>query len=278
MEKGQVCGSSNRGPRSTGPPQQQPSEPPGQQQQQRWKPYRRSDFHSNFDEDIPAIEDHAEMQYDDPGQEQEDDDYKSDNDNDSEHGPENNDNAAQQANEDLDGSENDEAIEQALAAMGNFGNDEDDVAPDEQEVLNPDPDAEVLDALDLGFVRPAGGARREGVSELRCGQIRYNVVSEFMRAHCEYHADCHRQRTVKGSEGKTKKCQGQGRCLGTLLAWLDSGKDYETKAAHQKAASASKAIREEARRKFMQTREGQEFAQFERDKRAGEGDEPDDIR
>eukprot|EP00435_Cladocopium_sp_Y103_P064171 s978_g25.t2 len=271
--------SSNRGPRPRGQPQQQPSEPPGEQQQQRWKPYRRSDFDSIF-EDVPAIEDDAEIQYDDPEQEQENDDDKSDDDNDSEHESENDDNddnAAQQAHEDLE-SENDETIEQALAALGGFGNDEADVAPDEQVVLNPDPDAEVLDALDLNFVRRATGQRREGVSELRCGQLRYNVVSEFMRAHCEYHVDCHRQRAVKGSAGKTKKCQGQGRCLGTLLAWLDSGKDYDTKAAHQKAASASKAIREEARRKFTQTREGREFAQHERDKRAGEGDEPDDIR
>ena len=65
------------------------------------------------------------------------------------------------------------------------------------------------------------------------GYLVYNEQERKINAHCEKHesakAHCHMDRAIIGRR------RGQGRPIGTLVAWLRSSSDYDDKAAHQAA-------------------------------------------
>ena len=124
--------------------------------------------------------------------------------------------------------------------------------------------------------RAAGGARREPTVQRSIdipgkGQLRYSAQDSYMRAFCSTHGGaCQRQRTLNSSERK----QQQGRCIGALVAWLSASDQHETKQSHVKARAASHAERCAARALFMALPHADEWADYERPRRAGEPDEP----
>ncbi len=107
-------------------------------------------------------------------------------------------------------------------------------------------------------------------------QIHYNVTGEYMRAHCGLHDGCRRQRTCRPSTFAFHN-QGQGRPLGLLLSWLESGDSHDDKASHVKALASSAAERRAARQKFKEVHGAEEFLALERPQRDDEYSEPDDI-
>ena len=105
------------------------------------------------------------------------------------------------------------------------------------------------------------------------GRLCFYPNSNSFSAFCPKHVDCRRSRTAKPGSSR-----GQGRPLGHLLAWLSQAADYPDHTEHVKFCLPSLENRQEGRR-LLQTVPGWEsFANYERPKRAGESDEPDEIR
>lgn len=105
------------------------------------------------------------------------------------------------------------------------------------------------------------------------GHLCYYPNSKSFSAFCPKHVDCRRSRTAKAGCSS-----GQGRPLGHLLAWLSQAADYPDHKEHVKFCLPSLENRQEGRR-LLQTCHGWEsFANYERPRRAGESDEPDEIR
>lgn len=122
-----------------------------------------------------------------------------------------------------------------------------------------DDGADALEKAGLGFVR------RAGVCELRfdlgrLGEVRYNVVSEFYRAHCPIHTECFRRR----SSLKSDRIHGQGGPIGMLMHWLQTAKQYASKDAHIKAKPGSFDERLAARDKFESFPSALDFTKYER--------------
>lgn len=114
------------------------------------------------------------------------------------------------------------------------------------------------------------------------GQIRYNYMDEYFRAKCN-HPDhgtaCLRRRSAveSGRGTSTKKSAGQGRPIGSLVAWLLQANKFPDQKSHVKAAVASKHARVAGRRLCMQQPAAEDMVQFERKQREGESSEPEDI-
>lgn len=245
---------------------------------QRCHPYRICDLMGSDDDnpDLVAVSDTGNVDDVDSGNEANDSDCESRDakdkdstgDDDSDPDPE---------RKDLRFDEDENDIDMALDLIGQQQVVEE---PDDAPALAvvPGEEEDVMHALDLGFV-----SKRPGVAEIRfrCpeGELRYNIMGEFMRAHCTVHADCTRQRTVKASAGATtKKAKGQGRCVGALVAWLKQGEGIVAKEDHMKMPTASFELRASARRRFLELDGANEFTEWERKVRDGEDQEPKDIR
>ena len=130
---------------------------------------------------------------------------------------------------------------------------------------------DLLDVFDIGFVRR--GAR---VAEERfilaggLGEIRYNVQSEFYRAHCPIHENCQRRRAANPSD----RFLGQGRPLGLLTHWLQTASLYDSKQVHMAAGAGNFSERSAAREALLAMPHAVEFSRHERRERPTEGAEP----
>ena len=99
------------------------------------------------------------------------------------------------------------------------------------------------------------------------GELRYNTVGKFIRAHCHRHPKCTRQRQT------TPGRLGAGRPIGGLIAWLQRDADDK---AHHMSYTPSFEKRLAARQQFNQWDGSEEFSQFERKKYNWEvGEEPE---
>lgn len=98
-----------------------------------------------------------------------------------------------------------------------------------------------------------------------------------MVAFCLYHSGhCRRTRTTKASELRGKA--GQGRPIGTLMAWLEQGSQFETAQAHSANCRPKYDDRKRARERFCALTGGKDWAaSYERPLREGEGQEPTSI-
>ncbi len=106
------------------------------------------------------------------------------------------------------------------------------------------------------------------------GSLAYYPKSESMVAFCTKHAgDCRRSRTTKASATRP----GQGRCVGSLISWLQLSHHYANKEEHVKFCLSTHQERLEARREFMSLPQSEEFSAYERALRDGEDAEPADI-
>ena len=76
-----------------------------------------------------------------------------------------------------------------------------------------------------------------------------------------------------------KKSAGQGRPIGSLIAWLMAANKHAGQHEHVKAKVATQAVRMEARIFFFQECAGaRTMESYERPKRDGEESEPEDIQ
>ena len=194
-----------------------------------------------------------------------------------------------QASSDEAGLEPHDAIEEALQQLMQMqpGDVAQDVAEPEQEVApadvvadapNPPADGhEMLRRMGLGYVARAARTP-EVVFATHFGEVRYNTVGCYMRAHCVVHADCTRQRTCRPSDACTDIGAGQGRPLGALYEWLRRSQEFGTREEHMGARTASRASRLDAREEFLDLEGSADFARYERERRRDEGPEPNNIR
>ena len=103
------------------------------------------------------------------------------------------------------------------------------------------------------------------------GELRYSSHDGYIRAFCSRHGpSCQRQRTLKPS----LRNAAQGRCLGSLVAWLTSAGDYATKNDHVKARGASYEDRVRARELFKALPASNVWLDYERPLRDRESEEP----
>lgn len=173
-------------------------------------------------------------------------------------------------------------LEESIAtAMALFESESGDAGGMEGEGVDEDVPALPGEDADLREVIDLKTPRASRVSEVRIdfegSQLRYNISTEFIRAHCPIH-DCSRQRSTRPSDSKTRKAQGQGRCLGALVQWLREAASFDSKDLHMKAPIASYNLRKAARDEFMKVPGAKDFATYERPCREGEGEEPTEIR
>lgn len=126
-------------------------------------------------------------------------------------------------------------------------------------------------------------ARRPGVYEQRfviegIGELRYNSTSSFLRAHCDnpdHGSFCHRRRTCTGSNGRGEKASGQGRPIGSLVAWLLKKDSCETRESHMAMGVQPYDSRVAARQLFLRQANADSFSNSaERPQRSNEGPEP----
>ena len=196
--------------------------------------------------------------------------------------PENDASFLRQIDETIDGDDGDysPSIAPADAAA-------DDVDPDEQPVAElpapaeEQPNAGGDDGMDAIVAAGLGFARRPGVCEIRfvttsSGEIRYNIMSQFYRAHCPVHfgEQCMRRRTAIGSD----RSLGQGRPLGLLMFWLETAHQFDSKEAHMRAGPGSFDERSAARSRLLAMPGAVDFAKHERQRRSHEkSDEPSRV-
>ena len=130
-------------------------------------------------------------------------------------------------------------------------------------------------------VRAPRAARRPGQAEVVClyapyGELRYNVSSAFVRAHCWRHGDsCRKQRACYPNEQRP----GQGRPLGLLAHWLESAANYRSAQEHKQASVGSFEQRSEARERFLTAAPANiDFAQaYEAEQPPDTGPEPQRV-
>ena len=127
--------------------------------------------------------------------------------------------------------------------------------------------------------KPKAEARRASITELSIdvvpwGIIRYNLSDNFFRAicQCEGHVNCQRKRTAAAG-----RHPGQGRPLGGLVAWLQSGDKHPSRKEHIEAPAEPLEDRTEGRKLFKDIDDDSTFLSLERDRRPGEPEEPDSI-
>ena len=136
-----------------------------------------------------------------------------------------------------------------------------------------DDDADAIDeeaaeaAAAEGEGDAAAAPRRAGVAELVMpvgphGFLRYNATGGYLRAQCPVHEDCFRRRALH--EGRL----GQGRPIGSLIAWLQSAEDFGTRQQHVAAPVAS--LRSAARAFFGGLPHADSFLAKERPQTAAE--------
>ena len=122
--------------------------------------------------------------------------------------------------------------------------------------------------------------RRAPISELKMAvgehELHFNLSGEYLRAHCNAHPNCRRQRTVLPSSFATHN-QGQGRPIGLLVDWLERANDFDSKASHMKAKAPNHAQRDAARQRFKRMPNADEFLAVERVQQDDEYSEPDKI-
>ena len=109
------------------------------------------------------------------------------------------------------------------------------------------------------------------------GDIRYNPLSESFIAVCKQaHGDCRRSRTCKAAKTlHTDRLAAQGRPIGLLAAWLETGALHTTDEAHKKAITGiTREQRVRARAAFQAHANAEEVLVFERPLRAAEPEEP----
>ena len=130
------------------------------------------------------------------------------------------------------------------------------------------------------------GARAQGVADVRFalghgeGELRFNFAGDYMRAFCPVHGDCVRQRaTREHAVAATPVAAGQGRPIGALYRWLLEARQHRTRAEHVAARTAGRALRAEARERFLLLEGAVDFSrEYERPLRPGESEEPLAIR
>lgn len=163
------------------------------------------------------------------------------------------------------------------------------------------PQPEILEEPDAGGAEAVGAAqpgehedavaaagldwaRRPGHCEVRLGlprgigELRYNVTSDFFRAHCPHHgANCARRRAAFESNSERAGSSGQGRPLGLLIHWLQTANQFDSRESHIKARVGSHADRIAARAFFNTVAGAGEFSCYERKCGRGELEEPERI-
>jgi hypothetical protein len=116
----------------------------------------------------------------------------------------------------------------------------------------------------------------EDIFEVPGGDLRYNVRTNTIVAHCKFevHGDCRKNRTCSG--GRVGGLGGQGRPIGFLMAWLQRQDQHECRQTHVHVPAnlVTHADRVAGRHLFMTLPGAQEFSQHERAKRPDEPDEP----
>ena len=133
------------------------------------------------------------------------------------------------------------------------------------------------DQLGIPYIRNPGIPEERFLLTAGAGELRFNVMGQFIRAHCPHHDNCTRQRTTR--EAALASASGQGRPLGALCAWLYTARNFRSKRQHMSAPVASLEERAAARARFLQSRGAVEFAnEHERDRRPDEPEEPSTIR
>ena len=171
----------------------------------------------------------------------------------------------------------DPELEAALLLSQQEAEDEDgqaDVLPDEDVLLEgggDDGNASADDAEEVEAAAAEGlppverdfAGRRPGVSELVLavggdGFLRYNITGNYMRAQCPMHDDCFRRRVLYAGR------LGQGRPIGSLVAWLKDAGSHSNKSSHVKAPLAPLAARIAARTYFATLPDAQTFLAKER--------------
>ena len=112
------------------------------------------------------------------------------------------------------------------------------------------------------------------------GELRYNIMSESIVAICKVHGGaCKRTRTVRPAAKDSLTNCGQGRPVGLLAAWLSQSHQHASSEAHRDAILyITSAARRAARRAFAAAPDASDILDMERDRTAGEGEEPDVIR
>lgn len=116
------------------------------------------------------------------------------------------------------------------------------------------------------------------------GLLRYYPEHDTLNAVCDNpsHDDCRLSRTCKAGKGNPKKGSktfGQGRPIGMLTAWLEDCLSFDTQKSHCHDCKPSLKDRQKARTLVMGLPGGPEFCRLvEREKRASEESEPENIR
>ena len=159
----------------------------------------------------------------------------------------------------------------SLFDFGLEGEEEEDLEADDESVDDalPNP-AERVPAIERA---PILGRRAPTVQDHLqvpgLGQLRYSPFDGYLRAFCEKHNNCQRQRTCKPSDRKVQ----QGRPIGALIAWMRCGEDCATRDEHQKAHPSHEA-RCSARHLFKTLPDWNTWANYERPRREAEPEEP----
>lgn len=124
--------------------------------------------------------------------------------------------------------------------------------------------------------RPLEGPRSAlPTLELEHGAIKFKRQDGSFCAHCPVHGDTCR-RTRVGTPGRRPQ---QGRPLGSLAAWLQLSGTCSTKAEHQALGVEALAlpVRAAARHMLYTIPDADYFFGLERERREGEGSEPEDL-
>ena len=106
------------------------------------------------------------------------------------------------------------------------------------------------------------------------GEIRYNHTSQQFRAHCSNpsHGQCRKTRTSKAG-----RLAGQGRPLGFLMQWLCCAAGVEDQKTHMSMNRFPLPDRSAARARFTEFHDSDLFFGFERERRPGEPEEPEQL-
>ena len=113
---------------------------------------------------------------------------------------------------------------------------------------------------------PAGAER---IRIPGCGYLVHYPLDENIVAVCPLHTDCKKKRTLKSGNRA-----GQGRCLGFLVSWLQSGSEYRDQKHHVNGFATTLPKRQRARQDFMQLPNADHWGTKERPKASEEPDEP----
>jgi hypothetical protein len=157
-----------------------------------------------------------------------------------------------------------------------------DLAPGLDEVHGGDGEIHEASANDDGQLagRQFHGRRghADAHAEVEGGSIAWHLTTNRFEARCNNTDHGERCRMTRAStEGKRASAVGQGRPLGTLVAWLASGGQFVTAYDHRANLPYDGDIRMAARSKLRESDDGLDLLSRERAKRLGEDSEPEDM-